>query len=143
MILIVPPGEGQPLGIVTRKVGSDETGDAYTILELVLQPGDGAPPHVHHLEDEIFHVVEGLCEVGTPGETHLAEAGTVAVFPREALHLFRNLGEQPCRVMITAIPGGLDRYFEEMSQVEASDPEAGQRIAAINAKYQIEFPNTG
>jgi quercetin dioxygenase-like cupin family protein len=138
-ILVIQPEQGKPLGAVLCKVSTEDAGGAYTILELVLQPGQGAPPHVHALEDEIFHVVEGMCEVGQPGKTRSAGAGTIAVFPRGALHLFRNTGDEPCRVMITAIPGGLDRYFEELSQIAAGDPEAAQKVTEINARYQIRF----
>ena len=138
-ILVIQPEQGKALGAVRCKVSTEDTGGAYTILELVLQPGQGAPPHVHALEDEIFHVVEGVCEVGQPGKTRSAGAGTIAVLPRGMLHLFRNTGEQPCRVMVTAIPGGLDRYFEELSQITAGDPEAAQKVAEINARYQIQF----
>jgi quercetin dioxygenase-like cupin family protein len=138
-ILVIQPEQGKPLGIVRCKVRSEDTGGAYTILELVLPPGQGAPPHIHALEDEIFHVVEGVCEVGQPGHTRSAEAGTIAVLPKGSLHLFRNTSDQPCRVMITAVPGGLDHYFEELSQIAAGDPQAAEKAAEINARYQIQF----
>src|SRR5687768_15055466 len=138
-VLIIAQGEGKSLGIVTTKVSSEQTGDAYTILELTLQPGQGAPPHVHRREDEVFLVIEGTCEVGSPGATSLAQVGTVAVFPRGIEHLFRNPGDAPCRVMITAIPGGLDRYFEVLAEIKAGDPDVAQKVNEINARFEIEF----
>lgn len=138
-VLIVPQGEGKPLGIVTTKVSSEQTGDAYTILELTLQPGQGAPPHVHQREDEVFLVIDGTCEVGAPDALQQAQIGTVAVFPRGVKHLFRNSGDAPCRVMITAVPGGLDRYFEALAEIKAGDPDAGAKVAEINARFEIDF----
>jgi len=60
----VPPGGGGAslwvLGErLTRKVPSQRTGGAYSVFEVVTQPGAGPPPHVQHREDEALYVLEG------------------------------------------------------------------------------------
>ena len=59
----VPPGEGRSLWVlgelVTYKTTSEQTGGAYSLFEVTTQPGTGPPPHVQHLEDESFYVLEG------------------------------------------------------------------------------------
>lgn len=67
---------------VTAKVRGAQTGDAYTVLELVLPPGAGAPLHVHQREDEAFYVIDGVVEIQHGGQTYTAEAGAVVVLPK-------------------------------------------------------------
>jgi mannose-6-phosphate isomerase-like protein (cupin superfamily) len=135
--MIVLPGEGQIFAGVTCKVGSDATDGAYTVLELTLPPGAGSPLHVHHREDEIFYVIEGECAVRLDDQEQIAPAGSVVRLPKGKVHAFRNPGSVPTRLLITAVPGGLDRYFAELHALGTSaTPDA---VNAINRKYEIEF----
>jgi mannose-6-phosphate isomerase-like protein (cupin superfamily) len=136
---LVSAGEGRVLGGVVCKISSASTGGAYTVLELSLPAGAGAPLHTHHHEDEVFYIMEGECEMECGGQTHLAQAGTVVVLPRHTPHAFRNPGSSPNRILITAVPGGLDEYFEALSGVAAADPQAAQRVAELNARHAIVF----
>jgi quercetin dioxygenase-like cupin family protein len=137
--LIVPPNVGEDVGGVMCKVRSEATGGAYSILELTLAPGSGAPEHVHQREDEIFYVVEGECEIQAGGQTWVAGAGSVVVLPKGVPHAFRNTGLSLTRILITAVPGGLEKFFEEASQISASDPDAKARFDDIARRYQIDF----
>ena len=49
-------------GLQTYKVPSQRTGGAYSLFEVVTQPGAGPPPHVQHREDESFYVLDGEYE---------------------------------------------------------------------------------
>lgn len=129
--LLTPAAPPQPG--VTTKVRGAQTGDAYTVLELVLPPGAGAPLHVHQREDEIFYVIEGAVEIRHGGQTYVAETGAVVVLPKGQPHAFRNPGDSPNRILITAVPGGLDRYFDEINAATQD------QIDAINRKYAIDF----
>lgn len=130
-----PPDTPRPG--VTAVVRGQQTGDAYTVLELVLPPGAGAPLHVHQREDELFYVIDGAVEIRHGGQTHIAEIGAVIVLPKGEPHAFRNPGETPNRILITAIPGGLDRYFDEINALGAGATQA--QINAVNEKYAIDF----
>jgi mannose-6-phosphate isomerase-like protein (cupin superfamily) len=138
-VQIVPLGEGWDLGGVLCKVRADTTDGAYTILELTLPPGAGAPWHVHYHEDEIFCVVEGACEIQSGAETALALPGSVIVLPKGIPHAFRNPGNALTTLMITAVPGGLEGFFEESGQVAPDDPDAPAKRADIARRYQIDF----
>lgn len=139
-LLIATPQDGAPyagLSGLTCKISSADTSGAFTVLELRLAPGEGAPLHVHRHEDELVYVRDGVCTVAQPGREWSAPAGSLVVFPRNTAHAFRNTGGEPCTLLITAIPGGLDRYFAEVSAaLLAQQPE---RVAAINERYGITF----
>ena len=53
----VAPGEGSKSlrvfgELVTYKITSDRTGGAYSLFEVVTEPGGGQPAHVQHREEE-------------------------------------------------------------------------------------------
>jgi mannose-6-phosphate isomerase-like protein (cupin superfamily) len=138
-VQVIPLGEGWDVGGILCKVRAENSGGAYSILELTLPPGAGAPMHIHYHEDEIFCVIEGECEIEAQGEINLALPGSVVVLPKGVSHAFRNPGASLTTLVITAVPGGLEGFFEESSQIAADDPEAAQKRADIAHRYQIDF----
>lgn len=138
--IVSPEHSGVVAGIVKIRVPSTDVENAYTILELELAPEAGAPLHIHHHEDEIFHVLAGACTVQMEEKPQEIKAGTLVVLPKGKRHAFYNPSSEPARILITAVPGGLDSYFQELATLNAkTEEELGQMIEAINAKYQIEF----
>lgn len=126
-------------GGVSCKVGSYLTDNRYTVLELVLSPGEGAPLHVHQREDEIMLIIEGELEVTHSNKIYHALPGSIIVLPKGQPHAFHNTGQTPNRVLITAVPGGLDRYFEEINALVASGQATQEQFDEVNARYEIDF----
>jgi quercetin dioxygenase-like cupin family protein len=136
------PGEGSWLdaaGSLVCKVPAEATGGAYSVLELVLPPGGGTPRHVHHREDELLAVVEGELQVVDEAGTRIALPGSVVRLPRDAVHAFRNAGDQVCRLVITAIPGGLEKFFEVINLLVAEGTATPERLAEAARRFEIEF----
>lgn len=124
-------------GAIICKVSSAASHGRYTVLELILAPQAGPPLHVHRREDEIFFVLTGQCTVGAEEQVWQVEAGDTVLFPRGVPHFFRNESAQECRVLITAVPGGLDHYFDELHAAIAGGQ--ADTIPQINQKYEITF----
>ena len=148
----VGPGEGRAVWVLggqllTYKVTAEQTGGAYSLFEDTVPPKGGAPPHIHHREDESFYVVEGEFEFFRDGETIRAGAGSLVYVPRGSLHAFENVGEGRGRLLLSQTPGGLhERFFEEVGE-EATDrvtPPTGapdlHSLVAVAAKYGTEVP---
>jgi mannose-6-phosphate isomerase-like protein (cupin superfamily) len=130
------------------KITGYRTGGAYSLFEVVTQPGSGPPPHVQHREDESFYVLEGEFEFLDEGRTINAGAGSLIYVPKGNLHANYNVGEEPGRMLVNQTPGGLyERFFEEMKDRSAApvseDPSDMERIAKIAAEYGIEMPSPG
>ena len=152
----VPPGRGEaPLWVLgellTRKVPSQWTGGAYSLFEVVTQPGAGPPPHVQHREDEAFYVLEGEYEFLVDGSTLRARAGHLVYVPKGALHAHRNVGEAPGRMLATHTPGDLyEHFFENAGRPAELDaggppafeerPGAEERIVEAASEFGIEIP---
>ena len=136
------PGEGASLaddGSLLLRVPAASTGGAYSLLELTLAPGQGAPLHVHHREDELFYVLTGECEIVDPQGPRTALPGSVAVLAKGTPHAFRNTSSVPCRVAITAIPGGLENFFIALNLAVNTGEATPDRLAAISREFEIDF----
>lgn len=93
--------------------------------------------HIHKREDEVFYILEGTCTFGLGDEVITAEAGTTVILKKGLTHFFRNDATTPMKALITAVPGGLDRYFEEVTTAIAE--QKPEEIGKINERYEIDF----
>lgn len=101
-------GQGETRGIracnvlgdlIHGKVSATDTNGAFSMVEEVVPPGGGTPPHVHSREDEVFYVLEGECEFWTREGTVRAKAGETVHAPRNIPHCFRNVSDHPARML--------------------------------------------
>src|SRR5688572_4918382 len=77
------------------KVKSNETRGAFSIVEVVVQPGTGPEPHRHSKEDEAFYILEGQYEFRVGKQVIQAAAGSFLFAPRGIPHTYRNVGTTP------------------------------------------------
>jgi quercetin dioxygenase-like cupin family protein len=92
-----------------------ETNGHYCMLETVIPPRAGVPPH-QHVDQEAFYVVEGTLEVARLGSGGLewfpVAAGDSIHVPSNEIHGFRNASTTNARTLVTAT-AGLGAFFEE------------------------------
>src|SRR5688500_18939704 len=90
--IVVGPEDGEFLwfgaGLVTFKITSADSGDAFFLLEDRLERGKTTPLHVHPTHDETLCLVEGELLVEVDGVRHVATAGSVGFVPRGTPHAF-------------------------------------------------------
>lgn len=121
------------------KIASEETGGAYSVLDNVVGPQGGPPPHRHENEDEVFYVLEGEFEINYGGQTVVARKGDVVAVGKGVTHSFRNVGAGEGRLLVTITPGGFERFFEEVSREQIKMPQDAEKLAALSRKYGLEF----
>jgi mannose-6-phosphate isomerase-like protein (cupin superfamily) len=111
------------------KATAAATAGALTVMESVVR--QGPPRHVHAHEDECFYVLEGTV-TGTCGDEAFEAGPRSFVFlPRGLAHTFR-AAEGEARVLLIAVPGGIEHYFDEINNaVSAAEQER------IGTKYGI------
>jgi quercetin dioxygenase-like cupin family protein len=79
-------------GVKTRLVAAHPLGARQlTVFEQWCDPGLGAPPHVHAVE-EILTVLAGTADVHIDAATHRLAAGHSAIIPAGSTHGFTNAG---------------------------------------------------
>lgn len=120
-------------------VKSKETGGAYSIVENTIPPQDGAPPHVHQNEDEMFYVLEGEFEIRCGDRSFRAAKGSTAMLPRGIPHAFRNVGAGEGKLLVTITPGGFENFFAEVSREVTTMPPDVEKLKKLGQKYKLEF----
>lgn len=85
-------------GVLTRMIASAAAGTKQLcVFEQWCDPGLGAPPHLHAVE-EILTVLEGEAEIVVESERHRAQAGQSVIVPAGRKHSFTNAGSGILRV---------------------------------------------
>jgi quercetin dioxygenase-like cupin family protein len=74
---------------VTIRVSSHDGSDGISVLEHRASQGDSPPLHIHHDEDEIFHVLEGEVRYRVGDQERLARAGETLLTPKGIPHTYR------------------------------------------------------
>ena len=155
-VMHLRPGDGRSLQVsgelVTYKITGEQTGGAYSLFEVVSEPGGGPPPHVQHREDEVFYVLEGEYEFLMGEEALRVGKGALLYVSKGTLHAHRVVGEFVGRMLVTQTPGGLyERFFEEVGKpldgddagplVSEYQPDLGRRVVEVAAEHGIEIPS--
>jgi uncharacterized RmlC-like cupin family protein len=111
--------------MIISSLNGDLGGQAVRGASLVIQdwPTDGvanevAPLHVHHADDEAWHVVSGALRFRFDDQELTARAGTTVLVPAGVPHTFGDAGLGPSRFLII-LPARLDRLISRLHQ---SDP---------------------
>ena len=103
-------------GTYTILVSGKETGGRYSLIDMLVPPGGGPPPHRHDFE-EMFTILDGEIELTFRGETHRASAGSTVNIPANAPHAFKNASDKPARMLCMCTPAGQEELF-----IEVGDP---------------------
>jgi mannose-6-phosphate isomerase-like protein (cupin superfamily) len=108
-----------------------QTGNTFGLIEIDWGPGDVAGPHVHHLEDEGFFVLEGELTMHVAGAGEIpARAGDFVWAPRGIPHYYSVTGEQGARVLVFEVPGGtlMDFFYRTAVEGRGADIESDQDL---------------
>ncbi len=138
----VPPDGGDTVFLVgdtyTTVLSGADTGGAFTLLEALVPPDTGPPPHAHHAEDETFVLLEGDLTFTVADETHSAAAGTTVFVPRGTVHSFANVGTAPARMLFMYSPAGMEGMFAEIGSPGARGvPGPPRSMADVEAMIAI------
>jgi mannose-6-phosphate isomerase-like protein (cupin superfamily) len=132
--------------LMTVKADSESTGGAFTLIEQVAPPGFGPPPHVHHVDEEAFYVLDGEITVTCGDDTWTIGPGGSVFLPKGVPHSFTVWQQSPVRLLQFSWPAQFERFVAELGEPAREltlPPEAGppdiERIIAVAAKYGTEI----
>ena len=72
------------------------------------------PLHIHHREDESFHLLEGTLTIQVGGDTITLSVGDFVFLPRGIVHSFKNTGHGYAKALVVTTPAGLEGFFSEV-----------------------------
>ena len=125
---------------VTILLDSERTGGKLTMWTEITPPGGGPPPHYHSNEDETFHILDGRVAFLVNGEWHEVDPGGAAFMPHGVVHTFKNVGDQPSRMLNMTTPSGFEKFFARCADEFARTAEPDMsRIVEIGVEHGIHF----
>ena len=142
-IVAVSAGTGQSYWVMgdlfTYLVTGEESGGSYFTLRVDAGPHKGPPPHIHHLEEEQFYVLEGDVTFQIGDRTIRATAGDFVHIPRDTVHSFMN-GSSPAKFLATFAPAGIEEFFRRVGDPaeDRIDPPPQVTPATIARFLEVE-----
>ena len=134
-------------GWMTIMRSSQAGRDGVSIMEFHIPHGDSPPTHVHHDEDEIFHLLEGRMRFRVGDKEFVLEPGNTVVAPKGVPHCFRVESKEGARGL-NIMPGPhFESFVRDMARpadaltlpprIEPT-PEMIKLLAETAARYNIE-----
>jgi mannose-6-phosphate isomerase-like protein (cupin superfamily) len=128
-------------------LSGEDTGAAYSLVELRVAPGKGIARHIHTREEEAYFVLSGELEATIGDDVFILKAGETLIAPRDIPHALRNPGKVANHYLTLFSPSGFEGFLEAIS-VAASDgavaptqppPSPIQNVFELAASYGIQF----
>ncbi|RYD99112.1 MAG: cupin domain-containing protein [Sphingobacteriales bacterium] len=121
-------------------VPGTQTNGSYAIIKMSVPPGAGPVPHAHPDFEELFFVLEGQLNFYTKEGSTVVQKGDTVVIPKGGMiHNFKNLADQPAKLLCTVMPAGLDQFFTEAAAYLETQPdnatEMKQFLQTLAEKY--------
>jgi len=102
-------------GLATIKVTGKQTGNLYSIVEVLEPEGARAPLHLHRKEDEAFYVLEGEMTFQIGEETIRAWPGLFVFGPKGVPHTY-TVDSGPAKLLFLLSPPGFEGFVEAISK---------------------------
>ena len=102
-------------GINTRIINTPTS--PFTILDMTIRPGFGAPAHISASEDKLFVVIEGTLKYLIGDKTEVVEPGARVQVPKGMVHGFTNVGSGDARHILVSTPRKHEEFFRDLRDI--------------------------
>jgi len=148
--IAVAADEGSKISVVGDTyriiIGSKQTNGAYALIDMVIPPRGGPPPHSHATFQEAFYIINGEIEVITKEKKYSTTRGSYVNIPFNGpVHKFINKTDKNAHILCLITPAGMEKMFEEIGKPVADGmflpppsqmtPEEQKQIKSIAEKY--------
>lgn len=124
---------------ITVLVSGSESGGAFCLMELVVQPHGGATALHTDRWVEVFHVLEGEVEwtLERDGrlETWIAGRGETVLVPAGAKHRFAGAGDSPCRMLTVGQPE-YEAFFRALARAWSGPYDRERTPQAVGPVFE-------
>jgi quercetin dioxygenase-like cupin family protein len=131
--------------IIRFKATGKDTQGKYSLLEITVPPQNGPPLHIHNREDESYYVIDGQFSIQNGDDTISANTGTYIFIPKGRPNTYKNVGNNPGKLLIMYTPPGAEKAFEELGQPideeqqQASKPPDMNKLMETIKRYDMEI----
>ena len=127
------------------KMSGDEVEGLFDYFEIRVGYLGGSALHIHSIQHETFHVLEGQLTVKVGDELVEANVGDFLYIPKGTIHTYANLKEGTiARAVGNLSPGGFDKFVAELfgyqQSVSLPDPKVSAEICARHHQVLVGPP---
>ena len=126
-------------------IGSEQTNGAYALIDMLIPPKGGPPPHLHVTFQEAYYIIDGEIEMVTKGKKYTATKDSYVNIPFNGpIHKFTNQTDKTAHILCLITPAGMENMFKEIGKQVAANtflpppqmtPEEQKRVQGIAEKY--------
>jgi quercetin dioxygenase-like cupin family protein len=134
--------------LIDFPVSHADGSDGVSVLDHLARRGDSPPYHVHHTEDECFHLIEGELVALVDGDTRRVRAGETVLLPKGVPHTYCVVSER-ARWLVVTTNGDFEAFVRNVSrpaEAEELPPHSGPptpaqaaALAELAARHRIEL----
>ena len=107
------------------RTSSAETNGVYSVLEVVADPRNGVPMHVHDNADEHFIILEGRAFIANGDSRVEVAAGSFITITRGVPHAWlQSFQKAPVRMLVIFSPGHSTELFRKHATTEPAEMTA-------------------
>jgi quercetin dioxygenase-like cupin family protein len=129
--------KGVNANVLDLKVSGKDTNGALAIFEQTgLSPKRGTPLHVHHHQDEIFKVIEGVYHFIVGEDQFRLTAGDTIFLPRKVPHAWTQVSARAKMNVIVQPAGKLEDFFVAMAAFPGEPTK--EQVARIFADHEMQ-----
>jgi len=111
------------------RVSADDTHGLYSVVDIVSDPGDGTPLHIHEREDEHIIVLGGTVRIAYGDKVFDSLVGDVVTLRKGIPHAWGNRSSAQLRVAMLACPGGVEEILRLITKASQADvPTLSERF---------------
>lgn len=135
--------------LVKVRISGDKNSDEISVLEHRAPHGDSPPLHIHHTEDEIFVVLEGVFRFVIGGDEYRLETGETILAPKGIPHAYRVESQQGGRWLTITTGHDFENFVKAVSRPAKGDglperhgppsEEFKAKLSSMSAEYNIEI----
>ena len=94
--------------------GSEQTSGAYALVDMLIPPNGGPPPHSHAKFQEAFFIIDGQIEVITKERKYTATKGSHLNIPfNRPVHKFTNKTDKTTHMLCLITPAGMEKCLKK------------------------------
>jgi quercetin dioxygenase-like cupin family protein len=125
--------------LVRIRVAAEDATDGIAVLEHLLPHGDSPPAHIHHAEDEIFYILDGVFRFQLAENQFEVRKGETVIAPRGVPHTYRVESSYGGRCL-TVTSGGFERFVRAISRQATREdlPEPAEAPTAESMRAIVE-----
>jgi quercetin dioxygenase-like cupin family protein len=133
--------KGVNSNILDVKISGSDTDGGFAMFEQTsLSPGRGTPLHVHHLQDEVFYVVEGNYFFQVGEEKYHLGAGDSIFMPMKVPHAWTQVSEKGKMTVLFQPAGKMEHFFVTVAAMEHEPTKEEMAKLFTDNEMQIVGP---